>query len=136
MADAFEVPGEPIEPRPAVRYRLFRSKSTGAWIPYAQNTGYATPAQAYIPELAQRFNVAPADVEVVELDAMPDDFESKSLTEPVTAEQTEREEARALALPSPAEIDALVNATFADWKPDQRAFLKRLAKLIRALSLR
>jgi hypothetical protein len=117
-------------------FRLYRHRPTGAWIPLMQNTSYATPGERYIPELCERYQINQVDVEIVETAELPSDFSDNQLTEtvPVSPAQTRREEFGRVGLPSPAEIDALVDSTFAEFKPDQRAFLKRLAKLVRLLS--
>ena len=52
---------------------------------------------------------------------------------PLTVLETERRQTAALSLPTFAEIDALVDQLFPGLTDPQRTFLKRLAKLVRAL---
>jgi hypothetical protein len=54
-------------------YRVFTHRPTGRKLPVAYPwTGEGTPSSAYIPELAQRFRVSPADIIASDQETPPD----------------------------------------------------------------
>lgn len=117
-------------------YRLFRHTPTSRWIKLIQDPLQVTPGEAYLPELAQRYALDPAELEVVVVADLPTDFESASVPVPVvppTEKEVEQAEAEVLRLPTFEEIDDLVDTIFPALTVPQRGFLKRLAKLTRAL---
>lgn len=118
-------------------YRLIRHRPTLRWLPILLGATDVTPASAYFADLAARYQVPAEDLEGVEQEALPEDFETNQVpvyVPPPTPAQLEQQEARTLTLPTFAEIDALVDQIFPALTAQQRTFLKRLAKLVRVLA--
>lgn len=117
--------------------RLFRHAPTSRWLPLIQDAAQVTPGTAYLPDLAREYQLAAGEIEIVEALSLPLDFETAGVPRPpptLTPKQQERVEAATFDLPTFAEIDALVETIFPDLTGAQRTYLKRLSKLVRALS--
>lgn len=120
-------------------YTLFFHGPSKRWVPLVLSGKLATPGSAYIPELAVGFKLDEKDIEVVERDVLPEDFEETLIprpSKPRTPEEIERDEAREQKLPPFNQLEADIETLFADHTREQRAYLLRLVKLIRVLSER
>lgn len=114
---------------PDPKLRLFRHRPTGRWIPYAQNVTYATKATDYIPELAARYGLPEAEIEVVVTpDAKyPADWDEKVVPEPAPA--TPRRDDR-------AEARAALRLLEKDYETITDPVVQRLVQIVRVLVAR
>lgn len=79
-------------------YRVFRYR--GQWLPVSQLLRQPLEP-AYLVTLGARFGIDPAEIEVLRVDVLPDDFETNAVPRPAPTP----EERRALALAAVRALD-------------------------------
>lgn len=95
---------------------------------------FNTSARQHAQDIANAYGSPVADITVIETTDPPDVTGGlPSPVTPATPDEIEREAAEGLRLPTLAEIDTLVDTIFSGLTAPQRAFLRRLAKLVRRL---